>query len=600
MFSTIFYILVFAIAVSFFALIKKGDNAVNIVSELILSGITIICIDTIAALFLTIADIPVCITSIMMIHILIILSSICIIKITGTKQCFFINGIDILFIVILALIAVAMGLHIFNGFTIGYNSGDSATHFSYAMRIVRTQRVSSMYLNALYNAVVIELMAPFVKASHYYVGMEIADTTTFLLLIEMIYIVLSSGLRTTKEKSIAFLLTIMCLFGYPLTGYMVGGYSYLTCSLMIVCYVLYYLKSYINATVSKYIGFIFMILGIIGVAFSYMLFAPFIFIGVVLSLYYNDCKKMSRQEKKRTIGILTLVCLLVGIAMCIVILLYSRASGLHNIHSVLNFFLTALRADGYMYSRIFSDFLMFLPIVLFVVANSIRSDKYGYGLFIPSFLIACVVMFLVSLVGILSGYYYYKLYFVLWILCWICVGSFLFDKNVDKIIKVSYLISIIFICITSFFKIENNIYILQDSLAHHEGFTEDAKIYAYNATHLMQEYNSWWLDEDDMKAIEFSVDENQEKSSVLIGDNGKSDIQDTMISRWYSNILGHESIYLTGLSYDDFVTVVKENGYDMIVLRNDNKTKYDHEEWFDEMTILYENNTVKVLGTDGL
>ena len=116
----------------------------------------------------------------------------------------------------------------------------------------------------------------------------------------------------------------------------------------------------------------------------------------------------------------------------------------------------------------------------------------------------------------------------------------------------------------------------------------------------MQEYNSWWLDEDDMKAIEFSVDENQEKSSVLIGDNGKSDIQDTMISRWYSNILGHESIYLTGLSYDDFVTVVKENGYDMIVLRNDNKTKYDHEEWFDEMTILYENNTVKVLGTDGL
>ena len=73
-----------------------------------------------------------------------------------------------------------------------------------------------------------------------------------------------------------------------------------------------------------------------------------------------------------------------------------------------------------------------------------------------------------------------------------------------------------------------------------------------------------------------------------------------MISRWYSSLTGNYSWGMTDLDYDEFVDTVKNNGYEMLALHKDSDYVKKHADWFEHLEVLFENDSVKMVSTDGL
>lgn len=595
------YVIAFIVAIAAVSIIKKNDNKINIVNEMFNSYILVICFDAACALIMTWINIPVNLMSIMIFNIVFSSLIYIYVKKIGRKQEFFISYEDIFFTALIFAVVAAIAWHIFDGFTIGYNSGDSSTHFSFAMGIIRNESVSAMYFDAFYNAMIIETLAPVLKISRYYIGLEIADTLILFVLTEMIYFTLSRGKSTKKEKVLSFIFSIMCLFGYPLYGYMVGGFLYLTCALMLVCYILYYLKQYLDFETNRKWALFNIIIGLFSLAFTYLIFVPFVFTGIIFTIFVYHIRGEEKERRIHIIKIFVAMAVVVAGVMCAVIAMYLYAHGEHvGVGNAIRFFTVALKQNGFMYSRVYSDFLIFLPIVIITIFDSIKLSEKVFYLFHLVFIIEVLMFFAMALIGVVSGYYYYKLYFILWILCWLSVGDFATSDRYDGIVRGACIFTIIFICITSFFHIEDRIYIRQGSLAHHEGFTEETKIYAINYNFLTKEYNTWWLTEDDIKAIEYAVDDNPSRSCALILEYDVSDNRKIMISRWYSSLTGNYSWGMTDLDYDEFVDTVKNNGYEMLALHKDSDYVKKHADWFEHLEVLFENDSVKMVSTDGL
>lgn len=601
MIISVCYVIAFVLAIIAVAIIKKSNNKINIVNEIFNAYIFVICFDAACALIMTWINIPVKLMSIMICNIVFSSLIYIYVKRVGRKQEFFISYVDIFFTALIFTVVGAIAWHLFDGFTIGYNSGDSATHFSFAMGIIRNEKVSAMYFDAFYNAMIIEALAPILKVSQYHIGLEIADTLILFVLTEMIYITISGGKNTKKEKALSFIFSIMCLFGYPLYGYMVGGFLYLTCALMLVCYVLYYLKQYLDFETNRKWSLINILIGLFSLAFTYFIFVPFVFTGILFTIFVYHIRGEEKERRIHIIKIFVAMAVAVAGVMCTVLAMYLYAHGEQvGVGNAIRFFTSALKQDGFMYSRVYSDFLIFLPIVIISIFNSIKYREKGFYLFHLVFIIEVLMLFVLALIGVVSGYYYYKLYFILWILCWLSVGDFAISDRYDGIVRGACISTILFICITSFFHLEDKIYIRQGSLAHHEGFTEEAKIYAINYNFLTKEYNTWWLTEDDIKAIEYAVDDNPSRSCALILEYDAADNRKIMISRWYSSFTGNYSWTMTDLDYDEFVDSVKNNGYEMLALHKDSDYVKKHADWFEHLEVLFENDSVKMVSTDGL
>ena len=200
MIISVCYVIAFVLAIIAVAIIKKNNNKINIVNEIFNAYIFVICFDAACALIMTWINIPVKLMSIMICNIVFSSLIYIYVKRIGRKQEFFISYVDIFFTALIFTVVGAIAWHLFDGFTIGYNSGDSATHFSFAMGIIRNEKVSAMYFDAFYNAMIIEALAPILKVSQYHIGLEIADTLILFVLTEMIYITISGGKNTKKEN----------------------------------------------------------------------------------------------------------------------------------------------------------------------------------------------------------------------------------------------------------------------------------------------------------------------------------------------------------------------------------------------------------------
>lgn len=601
MIISICYVIAFVLAIIAVTIIKKSNNKINIVNEIFNAYIFVICFDAACALIMTWINVPVKLMSIMICNFVLSFLIYVYVKKIGRQQEFFISYLDIFFTVLIFAIVGAIAWHLFDGFTIGYNSGDSATHFSFAMGVIRNESVSAMYFDAFYNAMIIEIMAPILKVSQYHIGLEIADTSILFVLTEMIYIIISGGKNTKKEKVLSFIFSILCLFGYPLYGYMVGGFLYLTCALMLVCYILFNLKYYLDSEENRKWSMINILIGLFSLTFTYFLFVPFVFAGILLTVFVYHIRGEEKEKRNRIIRIFVAMTFVVAGLMCAVIVMYLYAHGEQvSIGNAIRFFTGALKQDGFMYSRAYSDFLIFLPIVIISIFNSIKYREKGFYLFHLVFIIEVLMFFILALFGVVSGYYYYKLYFILWILCWFCIGDFAISDRYDVIVRRACIFTILFICIASFFHLEDKIYVRQGSLAHHEGFTEEAKIYAINYNFLTKDYNTWWLTVDDMEAIKYAVDDNPSRSCALILEYDAADNRKIMISRWYSSFTGNYSWTMTNLDYDEFVETVSNNGYEMLALHKDSDYVKEHADWFEHLEVLFENDSVKMVSTNGL
>lgn len=601
MLLSICYIIVFLVSLVLVTLIKKSDKPVNAIAMLFSSFVMLLSYDALCALAMTAVHIPVDLLSIMICNILLSIGAIYIIKrLTGIEK-LTLSYVDLVFSLLLFITIFAVGYHIFSGFTIGYNSGDSTNHFYFAMRTLRSKKVSAMFFDPLYNALFTAICAPFIRPSRIFIPITISDTFMLFCVAEMIYLVVSQRIKSNTHKFFAFIITTLCIFGYPMYSYSVGGFLYLTCALMISCYIIYWMRQYVSDDFSKPVCLIFLITGCISLVFTYAVIAPLVIGAVIIALSIYELTKINPELRTRFLIITCSIAAVAAFMMSIIVALYLRAENQPvNIGSAISYFTQAFRSDGYMYSRVYSDLLLLFPAIIAVILKSIK-EKDVFGIFVFAYTVFIIICFILCIKGYMSGYYYYKTYYVLWIIGWMCIGKWIFNSSESIAVRIAYFSTVVFICLTSFFGAENRIYSnFENIAAHHEGFVEEAKIYLRVHDSIFKEYNSWWLTDDYMELVEYSMDNSSYTNCGIVIEQNTSDVSRTSCVRAYEAITGNITKDMTEFNYDIFTAVCYDRKFTMLALFKDSPYVTEHADWFENLDVLFENDTFLVVSTNGL
>ena len=601
MFLSICYSLIFLTSLVLITLIKKNDKPVNAIAMLFSSFVVLLSYDALCALAMTVVKIPVDLLSIMICNIILSVASIIVIKKkTGTEK-LYLSYADLLYTLLLGLIIYLVANHIFNGFTIGYNSGDSTNHFLFATRIFYTKKVSAMFFDPLYNALFTEVCAPFIRPSRIFIPITISDSFMLFCVSAMIYLVLTINVETSKARLLSFIITVLCIFGYPMYSYAVGGFLYLTCALMIACFIIYWLRQYYSKAFSKLICFIYLSIGCVAFVFTYALLAPLVAGAAIIAIGVNELITATPKFRKKLVAILGIVAIVASLSMAFIVALYLKAENQPiSISSALNYFTQALRSDGYMYSRVYSDLLILFPAIISVIIETLKT-KDNFGIFTISYTTFVVICFILCIKGYISGYYYYKTYYILWIIGWLCIGELISNSKCSFSVKMAYFSTALFIFITSFIGVENKIYCKYENIGtHHEGFVEEAKIYRRVHDSILKEYTSWWLADDYMQLIEYSMDRNPIENCGIVIEQDFQNVENLLRIRLFEAITDNITKDMTEFDYDTFVSVVKERNFSMLALYKDSQFVQEHMSWFNNTTLLFENDTFKVISTSEL
>lgn len=587
--------------------VPKYKESANFVDEIVINLILIICYTALAAGILSICKIAVNLISLSVCNILLILLCVGFIIKGKKKQDLYICKEDLFFVLLNIVLIICVQSHIFVNMRSGYSSGDPAVHFQQAMSVVSSEKVSGMYFTPLFNAIIIRICSPFLREVDFYKGMIIADTFTLLLLVEMSYLVIKEKLTGIKEKIIGWILCIFCFLGYPLYSYMIGGFLYLTAATMLFCFLLILLYRYFEEKYVNLYGFFSIMLVLLCLSVTYMLFVPVIYPIVLILLFINDffLKKGS-----------FFACIKKEFCLFIIPSIWTlhfsfqywysgslSTEGNNIVDATIAITQStnvrvgsALIQNGGTYGRIFSDFLFFLPMIIFLVYLMIQERKYILNvLFTVLFILAIAFCFYLCASEKLSGYYYYKLYFPMWMLMWFCFSDLQVVLRKQKHVFIPYFASCIIVCMLSLCRAEVHTYYKYPTLKHSEEYSPEMEIYSVNYDRWTKwEFDKWWVNDTQKELFAYVIEElGGEKNNIplLIDWNDNSRI---LLSRWYAGMTGSYFDYNRLADIDTLMTDLSSNNKYIVLLYNtDFYLEYGYR--FDAFKTVFENTEGKIV-----
>lgn len=609
---SVLYIISMIGCIAGFLFIKKTEQKLNVVAEIVISVICFMSYEAVVALIYSNLQIKIDLLTLSVGNIFLCLILLYFIIVKKKRQKLYIDCTDIIIHLVIVVSVIALSIHIFNGYTIGYNSGDPASHFIFAMRIVRTGEISAMHFSPLINAIAISICRPFLEWSEYYKGLILGDTVVFSLLFLLLYIMISQSMKSVKRKIFALVICFFCMFGYPLSSYIVGGYIWLTAGMLFFCFSIYCLNIHLLGIYDVKYTKMLIIVSLSVLSWTYLLFALFALLVEYLTISIIAIAKEKRSVLKLLLHN-SLIFIIPGIIFLLTFIKYWNGSD--NIRdliaSLIHYETTneivrqpaealgmaaeAMMSNGYGYSRLYSDFLIFIPIIIGLITYCIIRRRINFSITITCIFIAGVIFsFFLCKGGYLSGYYYYKLYFVLWILCWICIKEayLLFCDN--SIAVISYAFSFLFLFITSTFQVEQRVYDQVSIINHAEGNVPELFLYTKNFKTLKNNYTSWWISQEKLQLFTYAI-------NCLGGANNSEmlfdyqSVDDFLTMRWYMGFSGSGRSSYAMLSAEEAVNEIVESGTKYIIVLNTNGYYDNNIAIFGAYSIEYKNEAGVIL-----
>ena len=526
------YIIIYCFALGLIITFPKSDKKVSLGVEFLIDFVLLMFYEYICALVITKLPFKVNLVSLTVCNALLVVALL-VLNYAGVGihakhekgklifQQVTIDKVKAICMVLIALAVVIVFFIVHPGGTYGYTSADASTHFRYALLISRWGEVSGMNFTGFFNSVFIMLLSPLLRCVNYYIAVMIADTVTFLLLCEWIYVLMTAKAKNTKDKLFMLIPCGLCVVGYPLISYMILNSMYVTTSIMLTCMILYVVNcitaeqkengdSLVETVYENRYLWVLLIVGLLSLALTYILIAPYVIACSILVILWYLFKSNAISKKQLAIvlggGVVLFVVALFGISM-----VYARidASGVAGIKGVFDFFGRMMSSEGYIYSRLFSDFLIFLPAIIALIVIGVQKKRLSVNVqFILIFMVCTFLTFLLCLFTEFSGYYYYKLYFVLWIVCWIVVTDFYYEADFQKVFRTTYFTTVLCIIALSVCKIEDFTYTCFPKMNHTEQFCEEIKIYPYVLANFATKRDSWSVNNDIAQVINYCIEEN--------------------------------------------------------------------------------------------
>lgn len=429
-------------------------------------------------------------------------------------QTYVISRAEVITICGLILVVLLEAYHMFGfGLRLVYLNDDPNTVFGNSMLIFRAGQTYGFYFNEYIATLLYHFFTPFIPAMYYYKVFIAFDITLQILQIWMFY-ALAEKISGNHIRQVAlFALTIFYYLGYPTFSFMRGNFMYWSTGILLLLLMCYYMQDIIvseEKNVAVYAGLLNALLGNI---FSNKLYI------VTNTVIVAGCILLNLEKKKRLIGIMVVI-----ICGSIGILLAGQQYYDRMVNTVLN--------NGFSYGAPYSDFLPFLPVILYDLILGIRKkEKKKWILYA---LLGAAVMWMgllfLYLNGIASTYYYYKIYYTLWVILWVLTVT-LYGKlrQKRKNAMLLYLIVLLTVGIGQYGR-DNN----EEKL----GSNDLMNIYRYNLQWFREDYTSDVLECEGRYLKDTTIETLQNISDAFPGAVFYCSEDEYMIGRWYSAIFG--------------------------------------------------------------
>ena len=391
---------------------RKSCQPMNGFVWVILSFLVAICTGSILAGVISLLHIPVNIYSMAVIYALLAALAAFQIRREGMVQEYEWEKFDFLVIAVVTVAVAAICIKIFSPqLSYCYYNSDAGLHLKEATEIVRSQKVTKMYFLHLQNAMIIEMIQPFVRIADWYKGYILGDCFFFWLEILFFVALIHRYARTTASKVFAGLLTAGYFMGYPFFSFYYS-FGYWAVGSMMIGYLVITLRMYEEAKVERKLSVFMLMLGCFGVMTSYMMFAPVAFIAVFAYLVIVAKREGKVFIKKNVILALQVFLLptVMGLYFCLYGFFISSGTSITG----------ALGNAGGIYMELYMDFFWTIFPVLFTLVYTLKKKRFTPDvLFFLAFFAFTGGMLLLALTHHVSAYYYYKTYYPLWMLCWL-------------------------------------------------------------------------------------------------------------------------------------------------------------------------------------
>lgn len=394
-----------------------------------------------------------------------------------------------------------------------YLNDDPNAVFRNSMSMFRKENVSGFFFCEYIAMLLYNFFNPFIPAMYYYKVFIVFDISLQILQIWMFYAVAAKISRNRLHQGTLFVLTFFYYLGYPTFSFMRGNFMYWSTGILLLLLMCYYLQDIIGFKERNIIIYLELMNALLGNIFSNKLYV------ITNTIIVIGCLLLSLGKKKRFIAV-------VGTVLCgsIAILLIG--------HQYYDQVVNTISYNGFSYGAPYSDFLPFVPIVLYGLILYIRKKRRKewtlYALLIASFLWGG--MLILYLDNISSTYYYYKIYYTLWVILWILTVTLYGNLQLAKRkIMLLYLVVLLTVGIGQY---------RRDCDAEMISKNDLMNIYRYNMQWFTEDYESDVL-ECEGRYLKDTTLEKLQKISIAFPEAVFYCSEDEyMMGRWYSAIFG--------------------------------------------------------------
>lgn len=587
MLVSIIFILLFFSGLLGVLLFPKTEERLNGVKVIIMGIMAILCYQSLTAWVFNKLGIQVNIqsTSIAMLFFNLILWGNIIKK--KKKQKLFWRIFDIIGIVVCIIFVLGISVHIFSAdLMLQYANIDAASHFQFAMNVVNTGKLDTIYFSAYVDAMVIQLFAPFIEAIQYYKAFIVADIFMHILEISMFYVLVITISEKKVVRALAPVFSIAYFFGYPSYSYMTGNFVYWSNGVMILIFITYTLLLIgKNSRLNKY-NVVLLLLGAFANTGCNKLFIPINTVLIVIAVFMILFPKLKEMKGSK----LMWGCIAVAIVLVFAIIgIYIKVWGesLNNISEI-------LLENGGIYRSMYADLIFFLPAFFLVIFYSIKKRMY-YNIIcgMSAGLIICTIgMYVLWYNHYMSTYYYYKVYYNLWLFGWLLVIVALdfMDENKQLVPFFSYLGMIVGIC---YITLSNYDYKMWHHNVEYNGSYATKQIfslYRYNMDSLLTNYEENRISDLALDAFHISLEEYGDENIPIITTN-------SVLRLWYDSITSRDS-YICRLDvyeFPDIIFLLDAYHIDKIMVDKKDETYQLYERYYSECKKVFENEDVLII-----
>ena len=409
MIGALFYVASFIFAVSMLIMYPKKKEKVNFIVDALFSYVSVLCITSIFAFSLNLFKIPINLFSMSGLFVVSGLVAGLGTIMKKKMQHHYLCKNDVIAVIILLLIVGIFSLFIFTPYIHAnyYNPVDPYNHFLYAMNIVRSEHLSGMFFNPLYNGMFVELFAWAIPQSWLYKAFIVSDIYHVILELLFFYAVLLVVTKHKVKKHTLLGIGLLYWCSFLMFSFL-WGFVYWSMAVMLAEYVCILLKLYVEKENIAKILLGFIIAGLFAITMCYIEFAPGMVLTVLTVWIYSYAKdKAIRWNLKYFKYGICIVCALAVLAII----------GYYYVFYTKGLIFSMVLQMGEQQNIGLELVLMFL-LVMYILLKTIREQTRFTAIQLAYLanLLLQIAFTILSICHVISTYYLQKPYFILFFL----------------------------------------------------------------------------------------------------------------------------------------------------------------------------------------